>query len=60
VAMARALVACRWDMAKQVPGAPSEAPAVVWTDAGTRVPQARGRGTAPVWYHPQRREEAHG
>jgi len=62
VAMARELVACMWAMAKQVPVTSS-----IWRLHGPwierpqgfpgKVPKSIGRGAAPVWGHPRRREE---
>jgi transposase len=58
VAMARELVGCLWAMAKQMPVTPS----VSLTDGDgpqrRRVTTCIGRGAAPVWCRPRRREEA--
>jgi transposase len=62
VAMARELSACMWPLAKQVPvtselrrlyGPCIERP----KELLGKVPKSIGRGAAPVWCHPRRREE---
>ena len=58
VALARELVGFMWAIAKQIP----VTPCVSWTDGDgpqlRRLTTCIGRGAAPVWCSPRRREEA--
>ena len=58
VAMARELVGVMWAMAKAVPVTPSghetDGPVTPHSDG---LPTCLGRGAAPVWCHPRRRDE---